>query len=92
MKLIIVGYIMYWTLKSDQQKIFELADMEIKPAIKLIVDETFKMAYRASIFLLGLAILDYAYQRWEYERSLKMTRQELKEELKSSEGDPIFQT
>ncbi len=92
MKLTIVGYIMYATLKSDQQKILELADMDIKPAILLIVDETFKMAYRASIFLLGLAILDYAYQRWEFERSLKMTRQELKEELKSSEGDPLIKS
>lgn len=92
MKLIIVGYIMYATLKSDQQKILELADMDIKPAILLIVDETFKMAYRASIFLLGLAILDYAYQRWEFERSLKMTRQELREELKSSEGDPLIKS
>ncbi len=92
MKLTIVGYIMYATLKSDQQKILGLADMDIKPAILLIVDETFKMAYRASIFLLGLAILDYAYQRWEFERSLKMTRQELKEELKSSEGDPLIKS
>ncbi len=91
-KLIIVGYIMYATLKSDQHKILELADMDIRPAISLIVNETFKMAYRACIFLLGLAIVDYAYQRWEYERSLKMTRQELREELKSSEGDPLIKS
>jgi flagellar biosynthesis protein FlhB len=38
--------------------------------------------------LLVLAILDYAYQRWRYERDLRMTPQELREELKNLEGDP----
>jgi flagellar biosynthesis protein FlhB len=38
--------------------------------------------------LLVLAILDYAYQRWRHEQDLKMTPQELREELKSLEGDP----
>jgi flagellar biosynthesis protein FlhB len=35
-----------------------------------------------------LAILDYGYQRWRYEQDLKMTPQELREELKNLEGDP----
>jgi flagellar biosynthetic protein FlhB len=38
--------------------------------------------------LLVLAILDYGYQRWRYEQDLKMTPQELREELKNLEGDP----
>ena len=38
--------------------------------------------------LLVLAILDYAYQRWRHERDLRMTPQELREELKNLEGDP----
>jgi flagellar biosynthesis protein FlhB len=38
--------------------------------------------------LLVLATLDYAYQRWRYEQDLKMTPQELREELKNLEGDP----
>jgi flagellar biosynthetic protein FlhB len=37
-----------------------------------------------------MAVMDYAYQRWEYERSLKMSKQEIKEEYKHSEGDPII--
>ena len=38
--------------------------------------------------LLVLAILDYGYQRWRHEQDLKMTPQELREELKNLEGDP----
>ena len=37
-----------------------------------------------------LAILDYAFQRWDYENSMKMTRQEVREELKQAEGDPLL--
>jgi flagellar biosynthetic protein FlhB len=35
-----------------------------------------------------LAVLDYAYQRWEYNQSIRMTKQEVKEESKQTEGDP----
>jgi flagellar biosynthetic protein FlhB len=38
--------------------------------------------------LVVLAILDYAYQRWEHEKSLKMTKQEVRDEHKQAEGDP----
>ena len=37
-----------------------------------------------------LAALDYAYQRWEYEKSIRMTKQEIKDEYKSTEGDPMI--
>ena len=37
-----------------------------------------------------LAIFDYLYQRWEYEKSLRMTKQEIKDEYKNTEGDPLI--
>ena len=45
-------------------------------------------AMKIGAALLVLAILDYAYQRWRHEQDLKMTPQELREELKNLEGDP----
>ena len=45
-------------------------------------------ALKIGAALLVLAILDYAYQRWRHEQDLKMTPQELREELKNLEGDP----
>jgi flagellar biosynthetic protein FlhB len=49
---------------------------------------SYKVIFRIALVLVFLAILDYLYQRYEYERSLKMTKQEIKEEHKQSEGDP----
>jgi len=48
----------------------------------------FSLILKISISLGSLAILDYIYQRWEYEKSLRMTREELKEELIRYEGRP----
>ena len=47
-------------------------------------------AIRVGIVLLLLAILDYAFQKWQMNQDLRMTKHELKEELKRMEGDPII--
>jgi flagellar biosynthetic protein FlhB len=92
LKIIIVSYVLYATIKGEKDKVLNIADMEIKPAVAEILRITFKMGFRAALFLLVIAIIDYAYQRWEYERSLKMTKQEIKDEMKSSEGDPLIKS
>jgi flagellar biosynthetic protein FlhB len=43
-----------------------------------------------TVVLVFLAILDYAYQRWEFEKSIRMTKQEIKDEYKNTEGDPMI--
>jgi len=49
----------------------------------------FLLAIRLGLVLLVLALLDYAYQRYRHEKDLKMTKQEVKEELRRMEGDPL---
>jgi flagellar biosynthesis protein FlhB len=48
----------------------------------------YTIVVRICLVLIALAILDYGYQRFEHEKQLKMTRQELKEEHRQMEGDP----
>jgi flagellar biosynthetic protein FlhB len=50
----------------------------------------FKILLATTVVLVFLAALDYAYQRWEYEKSLRMTKQEIKDEYKNTEGDPMI--
>ena len=50
----------------------------------------FKILLSTTIVLVFLSVLDYAYQRWEYEKSLRMTKQEIKDEYKNTEGDPMI--
>ncbi len=57
-------------------------------AIAFTADLAAQVVIRTLGALLVVAFADYAYQRWEHERNLRMTRQELKQELKETEGDP----
>lgn len=90
LKITIVGYVIYITAKGEYDKIMSLSDMPIKTAIAQITGLIFKMGFRAALLLFVLGVSDYAYQRWEYERSLKMTKQEVKEEMKQTEGNPVI--
>ena len=91
-KVFIVGYILYITVKGEKDMIMGMADMPIRIAISKITGLIFSMGFRAAILLFVLACFDYAYQRWDYERNIRMTKQEVKEEMKQSEGDPLVKS
>ncbi|MDA8441520.1 MAG: flagellar biosynthesis protein FlhB [Peptococcaceae bacterium] len=89
-KLSIMSYLLYSTLYSQilpQLPVFEGANLAVSLAIfsQILVGIVWKIA----IFFLLLGIADYFYQWWNYEKSLKMSKQELKDDFKSSEGDPL---
>ncbi len=46
------------------------------------------LAMRLALMLLVMAFADYAYQKWEFENSIKMSKKEIKDEYKQMEGDP----
>lgn len=50
------------------------------------------MGIAASVVLLIIAILDYYYQKFDYEKNLKMSKQDIKDEYKNSEGDPLIKS
>ncbi|CAN0373485.1 unnamed protein product, partial [Ectocarpus sp. 4 AP-2014] len=54
----------------------------------LIIDTAFAAVFAAGAALLILALADLAFQRWKHEQDLKMTAQEMKEEMKNLQGDP----
>ena len=91
-KLALVGVVVYAAIKKELPFIMPLADQSIQAIGSYIFTTIFRIMFRTSWVLLALAILDYAYQRWEYEKSLKMTRQEVKEEFKQTEGDPLIKS
>ena len=87
-KLIIIGYMAYSTLKDEVNQLFLLYDMELIGAINLFGNIVINLALKVSAVYLIIGILDYAYQRWKFYDDLKMTKQEVKDEWKNAEGDP----
>ncbi len=89
LKIIIVFYIAWYAAKDDLAFIIVLIEASPWDAITLGGAIAYKIAVRVGLFYVAIAILDYLYRRWEYMKNLKMTRQEVKEEYKRLEGDPM---
>lgn len=89
-KLLIVGSVAYWTVAGEIDSLMPLMDQSIWGILIYIGDIAFKIIIRTCWVLIVLAVLDYLYQRWEFERGLKMSKQEVKDEYKQTEGDPLL--
>lgn len=87
-KVAIVCIIVYVFLKNEFAHLPGLADTSFTASIAYIADLCWRLLLKACMSILVLSILDYIYQRYQHETSLKMTKQEVKEEYKRSEGDP----
>jgi flagellar biosynthetic protein FlhB len=87
-KLAIISAVLIATSYGEIKNLILLFDSSVQQITLYSAYIVFLLGIRASIVLLILAILDYGYQRWELERELRMTRQELRDELKRMEGDP----
>jgi flagellar biosynthetic protein FlhB len=90
MKLSIVSYVAYVTVKGEIDGLPSLMDRSIGDITAYMGEISFKIILRTSWVLVVLAILDYVYQRWEFEKGLKMSRQEIKDEFRQTEGDPLI--
>ena len=90
LKIVIVFYIAWYAARDDLAYIIILIEAHPWQAIVLGGDIAYRIAIRVGLFYILIAILDYFYRRWEYMRNLKMTKQEVKEEYKRLEGDPLI--
>jgi len=88
LKLALVGLVVFWTLWAERVRLVELSGRGFEPILGIAVDLMSVLSLRAAIALLVLALFEYGVQRWQYERDLRMSKQEVREELKRYEGDP----
>jgi len=92
LKMAFVAAIAYLAIAGDIRAVLQLGNLapaEILPTAGGLI---YRGALRMGLALLVLGLLDYLYQRWSWWRGLKMTRQEIRDELKRMEGDPHIRT
>lgn len=87
-KLFLVGYLAYSTLRDQLGLILLLPDMALINALGSLGDVIVSLGIRISIFYLIFGFADYVYEHHKFKEDLKMTKQEVKDEMKNSEGDP----
>ena len=88
LKITIIGYFAYKTIKGDFDKYYLLMDSNVPAIVAFICKLAFKLVLKITLILLILAILDYSYQKWDFEKKIRMSKQEVRDEMKQSEGDP----
>lgn len=88
LKLTIVTYVVWLTLRGRTEEILSLTHMSAWDAGIAVWLLIVSVWWRIALAMLALGLLDFGFQRWQYMQELRMTQQEAREELKQLEGDP----
>jgi len=87
-KVIVIGYVLFNSLKEIWPLFPLMMDMELYQAAKTMLRFIYNVGIKTSIALIILSLFDYLYQFYEYETSLMMSKEDIKEEFKETEGNP----
>jgi len=91
-KVIIIGSIGYNILRGEMDQIPALVGADIRSILGFVGRVALKLGYYVCLVLIVLAALDFVFQRWKHERDLRMSKQEIKDEHKQREGDPLIRS
>lgn len=83
-------YVAYDLLRRASEEIVRLPALTVGEVLSFASGEAARLGLTIGVVLLVLAVLDYGYQRYEHEKSLRMSKQDIKEEFKRTEGDPLI--
>ncbi|MGB9860126.1 MAG: flagellar biosynthesis protein FlhB [Moorellaceae bacterium] len=89
LKVLLSGAVVWHIVRGKIYDLLLALDTGLVQAIELAGRITFQVALSVLVVFLALAVADYIFQRREFLRNLRMTKAELKEELKQTEGDPL---
>lgn len=88
LKAALFALVIYYSLRKDTPELVLAIRFPLEAGVSQLLWKLLRLSFRLAFLLLVIAVFDYAYQKWEFERSIKMSKQELKEEYKQMEGDP----
>ncbi|MDO3681251.1 flagellar biosynthesis protein FlhB [Paenibacillus ehimensis] len=90
LKMTVIGVVVYTTLMAEKDNILQLARLPLEEIIAFTASLTLQLGIKIGLILIVMSILDYIYQRYEHEKSLRMSKQDIKDEYKKTEGDPLI--
>ena len=88
LKLVIISGVAWAVLQRYLDQIPDLMQLSVGGVLGFIGTVSFQMCLYVCMVLLVMAVLDFAYNKWQHHQDLKMTKQEVKDEYKQREGDP----
>ena len=88
LKIVIIIYIAYTSIKDNANDLFALYDLGLNQAVALVGTLIINTGIKISIVYLVIGLADFIYQKHKFNEDMKMTKQEVKDEYKNTEGDP----
>src|SRR5690606_1600465 len=89
LKLVIIGFAVYSAMRLAWGESITLPQQAPVALLYVVRRYSVKILMTAGLAYIALALLDYGYQLWQHEKNLRMTKEEVKQEHKQSEGDPL---
>ncbi|MCC5892258.1 flagellar biosynthesis protein FlhB [Exiguobacterium sp.] len=91
-KLLMILTTAVTVLWQNQEKLSRMAVEHVRESIVALASMTIELGLWVSVALLALALFDFFYQRFDFEKSIRMSKQDIKDEYKNSEGDPLIKS
>ncbi|WP_010630940.1 flagellar biosynthesis protein FlhB [Sporolactobacillus vineae] len=88
LKILVIGLVAFTVIWFNRQPVVESAEKPLNAGLATMAGIVVNMGLFASVTLIALAMIDYFYQRFDYEKNLRMSKQDIKDEYKNMEGDP----
>ena len=89
LKVFVLTAYAWYLVHNELETIVRMTDADYRDQMVYLGHLVFDVSIRIAALVLVIGIADYAYQKWQHNEDLKMTKQEVKEEYKQMEGDPI---
>ncbi|HWC89480.1 MAG TPA: EscU/YscU/HrcU family type III secretion system export apparatus switch protein [Pirellulales bacterium] len=89
-KVVIIGSVAWVVIQNERDRILGLALLDVPQIARYALELLFWTSLKIGVVLLILALFDYGFQWWKQEQDLKMTTQEVREEMKNLQGDPAM--
>jgi len=91
-KLGLVGTVVYFSLFDEWSKVPFLMELPVEQTLMMLGNEAYSLFVKVLMILFIIAIADFVFQKYKYKESLMMTKQEVKDERKEREGDPVIKS
>jgi flagellar biosynthetic protein FlhB len=87
-KVVLIGLVAFFSIRGKAEELFILYEISLNQAIALVGNIIINTGLRISVLYLVVGVIDFAYQKHKFSEDMKMTKQEVKDEYKNTEGDP----
>lgn len=87
-KLAFISLFTYFIISKLVQDTTLLVELSVEEIVKFMLDSAFSLIWKIALFFVAIAAIDFTFQKFKFKKEMMMSKQEVKEEYKQSEGDP----